>query len=80
MFTYFKNMPLVLLLFTLPLHLLANIWTILVFILRGSGKTILNAKWDAVKLIPTAIAARNPRVQQVSSGYIWHLLEKFPHR
>ncbi len=45
---YFKNMPFSLLLPTLPLHILMNLYTVLVFSLRGQGKLILKAKFDAL--------------------------------
>lgn len=46
--TYMKNMPGVLLLVTLPLHILLNLLTVIIFTLRGQGKTIIRAKKDAL--------------------------------
>lgn len=50
--TYFKNMPLPLLLIFLPLHALLNIATILLFIKRGQTQVILKSKWHALKELP----------------------------
>ncbi|CAM3002799.1 glycosyltransferase family 2 protein [Legionella worsleiensis] len=47
--TYFKNMPTLLLLIFLPLHLLLNMATIALFVKRGQTKTILKSKLDALK-------------------------------
>jgi GT2 family glycosyltransferase len=47
--TYFKNMPTLLLIISLPLHLLLNIVTIFLFIKRGQGSIILKSKRDALK-------------------------------
>jgi GT2 family glycosyltransferase len=46
--TYFKNMPILLLLLSLPLHLGINLFTIFMYILRGKARVILTAKYDAV--------------------------------
>lgn len=47
--TYFKNMPTLLLILFLPLHLLLNIVTVLLFARHGQLKIILKSKLDAVK-------------------------------
>ena len=75
-YCYFKNMPLWLLLPTLPFHILANLWSILVFTTRGSFRTIINAKLDAISRIPSAIKARRGNLSSVSVFYIWKLLNK----
>lgn len=46
--TYFKNMPAPLMWRYLPLHLLLNLVTIIVFATRGKTRVILRAKWDAL--------------------------------
>ena len=51
---FVKNMPAPLLLPLLPLHLLANMLTVLMFSLRGRAKLILRAKWDALLGLPKA--------------------------
>jgi len=55
---YFKNMPMILMWAYLPQHLLWNIVTIIWFIRRGQGKTILRAKWDAIKGLPQVFHKR----------------------
>jgi GT2 family glycosyltransferase len=50
--TYVKNMPGLLFWFFLPLHLLINLLTLLVFIGRGQGRVIYRAKRDALRGIP----------------------------
>ena len=51
---YIKNMPAYLFWIYLPQHLLANIAALIWYSLRGQGKTIFQAKWDAIKGIPFA--------------------------
>jgi GT2 family glycosyltransferase len=46
---YVKNMPGPLLLLYLPQHLVWSLVTIVWFMLRGQGATILRAKWDALR-------------------------------
>ena len=50
--TYVKNMPGIGFLIYLPQHLLLNVVSIIYFVLRGQGLTILRAKVDALKGIP----------------------------
>jgi GT2 family glycosyltransferase len=45
-YVYFQNMPFVLLLFTLPMHLLYNLLTFGQAVWRGKLSTFLRAKWD----------------------------------
>lgn len=47
--TYWKDMPGVLLLLYLPQHVLLNLATVAWFALHGDGGVILKAKWDAVR-------------------------------
>ncbi|MCK5697246.1 MAG: glycosyltransferase [Gammaproteobacteria bacterium] len=76
--TYFKNMPTLLLFLTLPYHFLLNIVSILFFSFRGKTKTILKAKVDALMGLPKIWPERK-KVQQentVSNTYIWSQLDK----
>lgn len=68
--TYFKNMPGILFWVYLPQHLLANFAAVLWFSLRGQGKTVCRAKWDALKGLPRALAQRkkNQAGRRVSVG------------
>lgn len=50
--TWLKNMPLLLLLWSLPQHLLLVLLSLLWFALHGQGATILRSKWDAWKALP----------------------------
>ncbi|MGV0034942.1 MAG: glycosyltransferase family 2 protein [Candidatus Azotimanducaceae bacterium WSBS_2022_MAG_OTU7] len=75
-YCYFKNMPPLLLLATLPFHILANLVTLIVLTARGRGNTIGKAKLDALRKIPAAIHARDDPSRKVSSRDIWRLLSK----
>lgn len=56
--TFFKNMPATLLAVYLPQHLLLNLLSVLWFSARGQARTILRAKWDAVRGLPAVLRAR----------------------
>lgn len=73
---YFKNMPLFLLLLTLPFHLALNVLSIFLFALRGRGKIISRSKIDAFKGLSNILARRNEIRQTVGSRYIWTILAK----
>ena len=75
-YCYFKNMPLLLLLATLPFHILANIVTLVVLTAKGRGSAVGKAKLDALKQLPFAIRARSKVSRKVSSRDIWRLLSK----
>ena len=47
--TWFKDMPMVLLWLFLPMHVLYSFACIVLYAMRGQGKVIVQAKWDAVK-------------------------------
>jgi GT2 family glycosyltransferase len=76
--TFVKNMPGALFWLLLPLHLLLNLATIIVFIARGQGGVILRAKWDAVRGLPQAWMKRKhiQKNRNVSVGEIWRVLDK----
>lgn len=50
--TFFKNMPMPLLLLYLPHHVALNIFALIWFSIRGQAKTILRSKWDAINGLP----------------------------
>ena len=82
--TFVKDMPGILLWLLLPIHLLMNILTVCVFVLRGQGRVILKAKRDAVLGLP-AIWRKRTQIQTrraVSPRVIWQLLDKsfFKHK
>lgn len=74
--TFFKNMPVPLLLLFLPLHLLLNLATVLLFTLRGKGAVILRAKRDALSGLPAVLRQRAAimRARRASSLAILRVL------
>lgn len=56
--TYFKDMPTLLLLIYLPQHILLNIASLLVYSLRGKFRVILKAKWHALLGLPRIFRSR----------------------
>lgn len=56
--TFLKNMPLPLLLLYLPAHLALNLFAIAYFTLKGQGRVILKAKWDALCGLPEIMRTR----------------------
>ncbi|MEK7322535.1 MAG: glycosyltransferase family 2 protein [Pseudomonadota bacterium] len=76
--TYVKNMPGWSFWACLPLHLLMNLATIVVFSLRGKGKLILSAKLDAVAGLPRMWRKRkNIQSHRIVSIFeIWRMLDK----
>jgi len=82
--TFVKDMPGILLWLLLPIHLLMNILTVCVFVLRGQGRVIFKAKRDALSGLP-AIWRKRTQIQTrraVLPRVIWQLLDKsfFKHR
>jgi GT2 family glycosyltransferase len=77
---YVKNMPLALLLLTLPLHLLATGLSLVVLTARGHGATMLRAKKDALAALPGIIAARQPDNRLQTVARVWQRLEKWSLR
>jgi GT2 family glycosyltransferase len=76
--TYLKNMPKMLLWIFLPLHLVANLATLVRFSLSGHGKAIWRAKLDAVKGLGSVLAKRNhiQRNREVSISAIYRIMER----
>jgi len=58
--TFFKNMPGMLLWVLLPFHFLMNILVLLLSFFRNQGKITLKAKFDAFKELPQMIKKRRP--------------------
>ena len=75
-YNYIKNMPLLLLILSLPVHLAANLFTLLIISIRGNAGAIARAKIDALASIPDAIRARAKTPAVVGSGAIWRQLSK----
>ena len=73
---YFKNVPSLLLLLTLPLHLTAVLMSLAVFSTRGNMSAIWRAKRDALLSLPRYISNRATSKPKVALGYIWKILDK----
>ena len=56
--TYFKNMPGYLVWRYLPAHLAANLVFLIYYSLKGQGKAIWHAKWDAWRNLPRVLKQR----------------------
>lgn len=76
--TFVKNMPGTLFWVLLPLHLLLNLVTVIVFIAGGQSKVILRAKLDAVKGLPKMWAKRKQiqAARITTAREIWRVLDK----
>jgi len=76
--TYVKDMPGVLFYLFLPLHIAMNLGSLAVFTLRGQGRVMLRAKWDAIKGLSKMWRKRrlvqSTRIATVRE--IWRLLDK----
>jgi GT2 family glycosyltransferase len=76
--TYVKNMPGVLFWLLLPAHIILNLVTIFWFSMRGKGRVILRAKYDALYGIPRMWKKRRDiqKHRKASTGEIWKALDK----
>jgi GT2 family glycosyltransferase len=75
---FVKNMPAPLFWMLLPLHVMLNLVTIVWFVMRGQGVTVLRAKWDAVKGV-SRMCAKRQQIQherQIAASDVWRLLDK----
>ena len=77
---YLKNMPALLLILTIPLHLLACLFTILVYMLRGKTRPIFRAKIDALASVRSTWRQRSDVKNVMGSMYTFNLLQKSPFR
>ena len=75
--TYVKNTPWPLLLFTLPGHVLYNVAAILYFARSGHLRTFLSAKWHAIKELPRVWRQRRDiqRRRRTSLLRLWKLMD-----
>jgi GT2 family glycosyltransferase len=76
--TYVKNMPGVLFWAFLPLHIAMNLVSICLFAVRGKGRVIIRAKYDAIRGLPLAWAKRKKiqSLRRVSVITILGVLDK----
>ena len=70
--TFFKNMPAPLLWMYLPQHLALNLASLLFYPLRGQGRAVWRAKWDALVGLPAVLARR--RTEQRARRADWRAL------
>lgn len=75
--TYFKNMPSSMLWFHLPGHLIANFIYLVYYTLRGRGKVLLKAKWDAIVGLPKVLKKRRiiQSSRRISNKDLFHLMQ-----
>lgn len=74
---FVKDMPGLLFWLLLPLHVVLNLVSIVWFALRGQGRVILRAKWDAVLGLPKMWRKRQQiqAARVASVGDIWRVLD-----
>jgi GT2 family glycosyltransferase len=70
--TFFKDMPSLLLWLYLPLHVVMNIAALAHFTRRGQGRVVFQAKLDALRSLP-AVLRRRRRVQGSRRANAWTL-------
>lgn len=76
--TYFKNVPLPILMATLPVHFLAVLLTIAVLSMRGQAGVVCRAKMDAIRGLGVVLRQRR-KIQierKVSWLDIWRVMDK----
>ncbi len=82
--TYFKDMPEILLWLYLPLHILTNVFYLISFSFQGRAKIIFKSKWDAIKGLPRVLRQRREvqrqrrvPISQIHQAMNWNWLEPF---
>lgn len=82
--TFVKNMPGWLFWLLLPAHLAMNIGTVIIFSLRGQGRTILRAKRDAVTGIDLMLhkraaiqSSRKATLRDIAAALNWNFIPRF---
>jgi GT2 family glycosyltransferase len=75
--TYVKNTPWLLLLFTLPGHVLYNVAAAFYFARSGHLRTFLSAKWHAISELPRVLRQRRDiqRRRRTSLLRLWKLMD-----
>lgn len=76
--TFIKNMPIILFLLLLPIHIILNVISILYFARLGKGSVIIRAKLDAIKGISKVWSKRCniQKNKKASTLDIWNVLDK----
>jgi len=82
LWTYFRNMPLLLLIITLPLQLVVTLMVIPIFLVRGSGRAYLRGVWDALTAMPGVFsdrariqASRSASIRELTKSMVWSPLK-----
>ena len=75
--TFFKNMPAVLLLRYLPAHVIANIIYVLYYTFHGRGKVLWRAKWDALRRLPKVLKKRKEiqKIRKVTDNELLRIMK-----
>jgi GT2 family glycosyltransferase len=73
--TFAKNMPNAMLLRYLPAHLVLNLVYVVYYALRGRGKVLLRAKWDALKGLSKALGKRAGSHQYADIAHLESIME-----
>jgi len=76
--TYFKDMPALLLWLFLPLHLLVGFFFLIYFTLRGQGRAIWRAKIDALRGLPQVMKKRREvqRSRSVTTADLYRVMSR----
>jgi GT2 family glycosyltransferase len=67
--TYFKNMPIPMFWFYLPLHIFMNLISVIHCAFRGQFKVVLKAKLDAIKGLPHIIRQRSELHKEIQVNW-----------
>lgn len=70
--TFLKDMPGALAWLLLPLHILANLFQVILYGFRKQGSITLRAKWDAIKALP-AILEKRKHIQKSRTVSVFHM-------
>lgn len=75
--TYIKDMPSTLFWLYLPAHLIANVVYVTHYALRGRGRVLLRAKWDAILGLPAVLRKRKitQKTRKVSNAALGKAME-----
>jgi GT2 family glycosyltransferase len=66
---YFKNMPLLFLVLALPLHIGLNLFSLVLFLIRGQGRILLRSKVDAMRGLPLIFRKRSLIMASKSASF-----------
>lgn len=77
-FVYLKNMPLALILRSLPQRLLYEVGAAIYFSMQGTGSAFFRAKLDVLKHLPSIVRKRSEiqKRRTVTSSQVWTILRK----